>query len=63
MSGATYNNQREIFEKLLKKYFEYVKLYKEFCGSTKGVTPFEDFYWRYTYYSHYSNPENMDRRG
>jgi hypothetical protein len=41
---------REHFDKLLKKYYDYVELYRFFNnGSLRGVTPFDEFYWRMTY--------------
>ena len=61
---TAYQNQREHFEKILKKYWEYVALYKKINnGSLKGVAIFDEFYWRYTYYSRYIANENIERRG
>lgn len=51
-------NQRQLFDKILKKYREYAALYASFNnGSLEGLTPFDEFYWRYTYYTRYDNPE------
>jgi hypothetical protein len=51
---------RKNFDKLLKKYFEYVTLYKQFNnGSAVGVTPFCRFYWRFTYYVKYEDPQRI----
>lgn len=48
--------RRENFEKLLKKYNEYVELYRLVNnGSIDGVTSFDEFYLRLTYYDRYSN--------
>ncbi len=44
-----YEQRRENFNKILESYLDYVALYKLFNkGSTKGVTPFNIFYWRMT---------------
>ncbi len=52
----TYENKRVIFTVILKKYRDYLELYRAVNnGSIKGVTPFQDFYWQYTYYSRYVN--------
>ena len=60
----SFTNQRVIFEKLLAKYKEYVELYKAVNnGSTDGVSPFGDFYLRYTYLYKYSDTGNQIRRG
>lgn len=54
-----YENQRVVFDKLVKKYEEYVRLYKFINhGSIEGITPFDQFYWRMVYWAKYS-----DRRG
>lgn len=54
--GMGYENQRVIFDKLVKKYEEYVILYKSINnGSIQGVSPFEEFYWRMVYWSKYSD--------
>jgi hypothetical protein len=48
--------RRENFEKLLKKYKEYIELYRLVNnGSTEGVTSFDEFYLRLTYYDRYNN--------
>ncbi len=61
---TAYQNQREHFEKILKKYFEYVALYKIVNnGSLKGVADFGEFYMRYTYYTRYITAETIERRG
>ena len=59
-----YENQRVNFEILVKKYNEYVNLYK-YCnnGSLDGVTPFAEFYWRMTYYSHYQDGRRAGGQG
>ncbi len=58
-----YENQRVVFTQILKKYLEYVDLYKVVNnGSIEGVTPFADFYWRYTYLSKYSNPRAVESK-
>lgn len=52
--GMAYSNQRVIFNQILKKYLEYVELYKQFNdGSVEGLTPFSNFYWAFVYFSKY----------
>jgi hypothetical protein len=56
--------RREQVEIILKKYKEYVELYKMFNnGSAEGVTSFDHFYWRYTYYSRYKDPDHINPLG
>ncbi len=55
-----YDTNRENFDKLLKKYYEYLQLYKVFNnGSIKGATSFEAFYWRFTYSIRYEDPQRV----
>lgn len=55
-----YDTNRENFDKLLKKYKEYLQLYKSFNnGSAQGATPFEAFYWRFTYSIRYEDPQRV----
>ena len=59
-----YENKRVIFNIILKRYREYLELYRAVNNnSIAGVTPFEDFYWHYTYYSRYSNGRVNEARG
>lgn len=59
-----YENQRVVFEKLVKKYIEYMALYKEINhGSLAGVTPFQEFYWRTVYWSKYSERRSFGSSG
>lgn len=54
-----YPTSRNNFNKILDSYMNYVALYKLFNGgSTKGVTSFGTFYWRFTYYVRYENSAN-----
>lgn len=49
-----YQTSREVFDQIKKDYEDYVNLYKMLNqGSVEGITPFADFYWRYTYTSKY----------
>jgi len=62
--SITYENQRVIFNGILKRYLDYVNLYRIINhGSIKGITPFSEFYWRITYFGRYSNPRNVENRG
>ena len=62
-SMALYENRRIVFELVLKKYKEYMDLYKAINnGSIAGATPFDQFYWDYTYYSKYSSQNGPGQR-
>lgn len=62
--GITYENQRVIFDAILKKYKDYVALYRQVNnGSLAGVTTFDDFYWRMTYLSKYQDNKNVGNNG
>ena len=59
-----YESRREVFEKIAKKYHDYVKLYKMVTGgSTEGITPFDEFYWRFTYYQKYEETIRLGNGG
>jgi hypothetical protein len=61
---ATYENRRIVFAVIEKKYKEYIALYKMVNnGSVQGITPFDEFYWHYTYYSKYTNGRAAETRG
>lgn len=59
----TYETQRVFFDKLTKKYIDYLELYKFFNhGSLEGCTNFADFYWIHSYIHRHSNLyENMSK--
>ena len=62
--SISYENQRVLFDKLLKKYTDYLELYKAINnGSLKGATPFEQFYWRMTYLSRYHDRKTFSNTG
>lgn len=49
-----YEGTKEHFNKLKKQYEEYMDLYRFFNnGSLEGVTPFDEFYWRCTFFGKY----------
>ncbi|MBF0442291.1 MAG: hypothetical protein HQK54_10325 [Oligoflexales bacterium] len=53
-----YDSTREVFNKLKKKYEDYVILYKMLNNdSVEGITTFADFYIRMTYTIKYSEHE------
>lgn len=55
-----YDTSRENFDKLRRKYDEYLALYATFNnGSIEGATPFPVFYWRFTYYIRYEDPQRV----
>ena len=59
-----YESRREVFEKILKKYNDYVDLYVKITGgSREGVTPFDEFYWRFTYYQKYEEAAKANSLG
>lgn len=58
--GSMYDTNRENFDKLRKKYVEYLQLYATFNnGSIEGATPFQEFYWRFTYFIRYEDPQRV----
>ena len=58
--SITYENQRVMFDVLVKRYNAYKELYKLVNnGSLQGVTGFDDFYWRMTYISKYQDVRNF----
>lgn len=60
--GSPYGTSRQHFNKVLEAYLNYVALYKLFNnGQITGVTPFNVFYWRMTYYVRYDSSENVSR--
>lgn len=62
--GITYENQRVVFNGIVKKYNEYVLLYEEINnGSRAGITPFSQFYWRMIYWSKYADRRHYGHTG
>ncbi len=59
-----YENTRERFNAIVESYLDYVALYK-LCngGSIQGVTPFNVFYWRFTYHVKYEDTERISAVG
>ncbi len=52
--SKTYDNRRIVFAIIEQKYKEYIALYRTVNnGSIAGLTPFDEFYWHYTYYHKY----------
>ena len=61
---SSYQNQRVYFDIIMKKYNEYLELYKQFNdGSLAGATTFDDFYMRYTYLYRYADASKVGRPG
>jgi hypothetical protein len=59
-----YENQRVQFNRILKKYQEYLRLYQFINhGSTTGAAGFAEFYWRQTYFSRYRDGIHPMERG
>jgi hypothetical protein len=53
---SSYEVTREHFDRLIIKYKAYLVLYKQLNnGSLNGCTPFEVFYWRFTYLLKYED--------
>ena len=62
--SVTYENQRVNFDEIVKKYKDYIALYRVFNnGSVEGITSFDDFYWRITYISRYADGQDVNRQG
>ncbi|NRA65798.1 MAG: hypothetical protein HRU19_15010 [Pseudobacteriovorax sp.] len=60
----SFDTQRENFNVILESYLSYVALYKLVNnGSIEGVTPFDKFYWRFTFFVKYQNPERISALG
>jgi len=59
-----FGGEREEYNKIVKRYNDYCKLYALMNnGSTKGVTPFEEFYWRFAYIIKYDDPSALWQSG
>ena len=59
-----YETNRDEFEKIVKNYREYVKLYMAVTGgSIEGLSSFADFYWRVTFHGKYSDPSVISELG
>tara|TARA_B100000902_G_C26526150_1_gene535632 strand:- start:129 stop:317 length:189 start_codon:yes stop_codon:yes gene_type:complete len=55
-----YETNRDNFEKIIRDYLAYLKLYKMVNnGSAEGVSKFEDFYWQNNYYVRYEDPSRI----
>ena len=55
-----YEVRRDRFNQIVKNYTEYLQLYSFLNnGSKEGATPFDEFYWRFTYYVKYDEPERI----
>ena len=61
---STFDVNREQFDKIIESYLNYVVLYKLINnGSIQGVTPFDTFYWRFTFHDKYQDPERITALG
>ena len=59
-----FESSRVQLDKIIKKYREYLELYCYFNdGSSEGAASFQEFYWRYTYYSRYKDPDQVSSMG
>lgn len=62
--GMAYENQRVNFDILVKKYKDYIALYRKLNnGSIEGLTTFDDFYWRMVYWSKYADRRSFGNSG
>lgn len=62
--GIAYENQRVIFDTIVRKYLDYIALYRAVNnGSVEGLTPFNEFYWRMIYFSKYQDRKNFGTSG
>jgi hypothetical protein len=61
---SLYETQRVNFSRIVKKYNEYLSLYKFVNrGSTEGASGFAEFYWRTVYFSRYGEGITQNERG
>jgi hypothetical protein len=52
------------YARIKRRYEEYLKLYRALGdGSTEGATPFDEFYWRFIYYTQYADLSKFARSG
>ena len=59
-----FESSRNVFDSIVRKYNDYVDLYVFFNnGSAEGVTPFDEFYWRFSYNVKYEDPSASARSG
>jgi hypothetical protein len=62
--GISYENQRVIFDSIVRRYKEYIALYRSLNnGSVEGLTTFDEFYWRMIYFSKYQDRKNFGTSG
>jgi hypothetical protein len=62
--GITYENQRVVFDTIVRRYKEYIDLYRSLNeGSVEGLTPFDEFYWRMVYFSKYQDRKSYGTSG
>ncbi len=58
------SDAKTVYGKIKRRYNEYLKLYRLLGdGTTKGATTFDDFYWRFVYYTTYSDLSKFARSG
>jgi hypothetical protein len=62
--GITYENQRVVFDTIVRRYKDYIALYRLFNnGSVDGLTSFDEFYWRMVYVSKYQDRKSFGTSG
>jgi hypothetical protein len=59
-----FDGEKKEYKKIVKRYNDYISLYA-MCnqGSTAGATPFEEFYWRFSYIIKYDDPAALWQSG
>ncbi len=59
-----FDGEKKEYKKIVKRYNDYLALYA-MCnhGSTAGATPFEEFYWRFSYIIKYDDPAALWQSG
>lgn len=61
---STFDVHRENFDLIVESYLNYCALYKVINnGSLKDVTPFDIYYWRFTYHQRYQDPARISALG
>ena len=57
-------SQRQVLDGIIEKYNGYLELYAMFNdGSTEGATPFNEFYWRFSYKMKYEDEFALSQSG
>jgi hypothetical protein len=62
--GISYENQSVNYDKITRRYKEYLALYMIFNnGSSEGCADFAEFYWRMTWLTKYDRDRAIGQQG